>query len=944
MLRRPVTLAALLLGTATPMLAAGTLPGCSSDSTVAEAEPTPDPGPSASASSPPPPPPIDLDESLTVPRSCAYVCPNTECEEYTTPYACPALRPWATISHEATCPAWDGTYPAATMGQCKATEPSGEALKRPGPDPQVPGAQILPDGRFIAPTGKEWAFELSDVKAGMTSGLTAVPGTPYVLTVDIGNQDHAVKAVDTSKIGQSNPVTSVVQFTSNHWLNSGIAFVPPGRAYVATAFGVVQALTFDSSTGVLALDDDHSLALPPDDKKPYTVSGLAATPDGKYLVVSPVLQRALLVFDIDPASPTYKQLVGQTDLGGAETFGVYLDPHDPTGRYAYVSMWGNARVLEVDLANPADPVVAREFHTDSDPQGVVFLDARWMAVANDLGETVSLVDRIAGTVSPMPIQYEPGFRGIDAAGLAFDEVRSRLYVLLAGIDAIGAYDVDLETNPPALVPAGRLATGWWPSGIVVEPDGSLAVTNLRGRPIGAYNEQTDIGGGNGDYNMAGSIQQIPTPSAAELQAGDAAVSKSIAVGARPGYSTLDCPSGVMDFPVPATNTEGPSPTIEHIIFIVRENKTFDSLLGDLPGLEGDPGLTMKASTAEMDRIWTNFRDLARGFTTSDNFYNLAVKSTQGHQWTTYGRTTDFCERTWAADYRPAPLCGIAPVGRPDEGSLFQWLQDHDVRYTLLGEIVGSPSKLPTDYNPWDSRYPGGPFQNIEYNDLLKGCYFAGRARVSCDIGSFVYMTLPNDHTVGVKPGKPTPETMCGLNDEATGMVVDAIAHSPIWAKSLVIITEDDPQQGGDHVDYHRTPLVVVSPWVKRNYVSKTLIDVASLHKLFAHVLGLPYPNLTVKNAGLPLDMFTSTPDFSPYSFQHRQWPLACGEQATKAEQMLTSSWDFDNVDEQPGLGAQVMRWMRGKQLEELPPRLRAAVEARNARKAAGLPPIDEDGD
>jgi hypothetical protein len=186
--------------------------------------------------------------------------------------------------------------------------------------------------------------------------------------------------------------------------------------------------------------------------------------------------------------------------------------------------------------------------------------------------------------------------------------------------------------------------------------------------------------------------------------------------------------------------------------------------------------------------------------------------------------------------------------------------------------------------------------------------------------------------------------MCAINDEATGMVIDGLSHSPWWPSSLVIITEDDPQQGGDHVDYHRTPLVMVSPWVKRQYVSKTHIDIASLYKLFAHLLGQPYPSVQVARAGLPLDAFTSTPDYTPYDYQPHKWPIACGAAASHAEARLTRSWDFSVADAQEGLGEQVARWMRGSQLKELPAALEAQVKAREERKAAGLAPLVEDDD
>ena len=876
---------------------------------------------------------------LTAPHSCAYDCPNDSCAEQTTPYVCPALAPWASIPHLAACPSWDGTYPKPAAGKCTASAPTGAALVHTGTSATSPGVRVLPDGRAIQPAGVEWGFDETAQQGGETSAVTAVPGTSFVVTVDTGNDDHAVRVVDSSVIASgNNPVTGFVEFTAPSYLNDGVAALPSGRVYVATGYGVVQALDVDLKTGALTRNDAASLMLPMYMGNPWYASGVAASPDGKHLVVGSVFATIVFVFDIDPTSPTYQKQLGQVDVGDKEMFGAYFDPHDPTGTRAYVSIWGGYKVDEIDLTDPTMPKLARSFKTDKNPQGVSFLDARWMVVANDFGETLSLCDRTSGTVTSVPVDFEPGLRGLDVSGLAWDETNKRLYATLAGLDALSAYGVDLTASPPTLTPLGRVPTGWWPSGALAHADGSLTVINLRGHPIGPF---PVMDGGGGDVQMKGSIQQIPMPSAADLTAGDASVTAAVAVGAQAGYPTASCAD---DFPVPPTNTAGPSPQIKHVFFIVRENKTFDSLFGDVPGVDGDPTLMMKATGAEMDQVWKNARALARTFAVSDNFYSLAVKSTQGHHWTTYGRATDFCERTWSDDLRPVPLCGVSDVGRALEGSLFEWLQSNNVVYTILGEIVGQPMTLPATFDPIDIHYPGGPIQNITYNDIQKACYAAGRVRVACDLGSFVYMTLPNDHTIGVSPTNPTPDTMCAVNDEATGMFVDGLSHSAWWASSLVVLTEDDPQSGGDHVDYHRTPLVLISPWVKRAYVSKTHIDVASLHKIFAHVLGLPYPNVIVKNAGLPLDLFTSTPDYTPYTYTPHQIPLACGGAgASPAESMLTESWDFSEPDAQPGLGDQVMRWMRGKQLRELTPKLRAEIELRNARRARGEKPV-LDGD
>jgi hypothetical protein len=889
---------------------------------------------------------VDVDAYLTAPSSCAYQCPASECAEATTGYACPALGAWKAIPHLDACPAWDGTYPVAAPGACSATAPTGAALLRTGADPAQPGAVILPDGRAIRPAGGQWAFDEAAQVGGSTTAVLAVPGTSFVLALDSGNGDHAVRVVDTSLIGTQPPVTGFLRFAPPTYPlavgGAALTLAPPGRVYLATGYGQVQALALDPVTGALALDDAASIVLPPG-TLPFYASGVAASPDGRRLVVSSVTATQALVYDIDPTSPTYQKQLGAAELGEKEAFGVYIDPADAAGTRAYVPVWAGHKVVELDLTDPTQPKVSRSFATDRNPQGLAFLDARWMAVANDFGETISLVDRMTGSVSAVPVEVEAGLFGLDVSTLAWDAKNSRLWATLAGVDAVAAYTVDLTATPPALAPAGRLPTAWWPSGLVAHPDGGLTIINLRGHPIGPDLEQHDIGHGGGDAQMKGSIAHLAQPTAADLAAGEAQVGASLAVGAQAGYPAVQCPPGADDFPVPATNTAGPSKKIDHVFFIVRENKTFDALLGDLPGVDGDPTLTMKATTADMDQIWPNLRDLGLGFVLADNFYSLAVKSTQGHHWTTYGRATDFCERTWGDDLR-LPLCGVGKIGRPQEASLFEWLQNNGVKYDILGEVVGTPTVSPVGFNPVDVRYPGGPYQNIDYPDLEKACFTAGRLRVACDLRSFVYMTLPNDHTIGVSSTHPTPETMCALNDEATGMFVDALSHSPLWASSLVVLTEDDPQQGGDHVDYHRTPLVLISPWVKRAYVSPTHIDVASLHKLFAHVLGLPYQNLEVKNAGLPLDAFTATPDFTPYTYTSHQIPIACGTGATAAEEELTGSWDFRQLDAQPGLGDQVRRWMRGEQYVELPPRVRAEVEARKERRAKGLPAVVEEDD
>lgn len=889
------------------------------------------------------------------PPSCAYDCGAklAGCDENTVPYACPTLDEWTKIPHAPACGCWDQKPPVVTQGACTASAPVKDALKRTGADPDDPTAFLLPDGRRIHPAGHEWI--LQDLPGGMTSAVIDVPGSGFALTVDTGFGDHAVRALDVAKLGTGvDPVASIVKIQAPETLNSGIVFVPPGHVFVATANGLVQALTLDPATGVLARDDANSIALP--DPKTY-VAGLAVSPDGTKLVVSQVQDTKLLVYSCAVAALDYGKLLGTLDLGGDESFTVAFDPNDPSGASAYVSLWSGKRVLAVDLSNAASPVIKATYATDRNPEGIAFLSARFMAVASAFGEALAIVDRMSGEVTSVPVDVEPSkLHGGEPTLPVYDAASKRLYLVLAGVNAVAAYDVDLSGAKPKLTRLGWFGTAWWPSGVAVRADGSLVVTTLRGHGGGPIPEPFPFGDNDIGDRMRASVALVPAPTPAELTAGEDQAKKDLAVGDRPGAPAITCPPGTKsDFPVPATNTEGPSPKIDHVFFILRENKNFDAILGDLAGVEGEPKYTLRADTKDMDAIWRNFRKAARAFTVGDNYYTDAVFSTQGHVWATYGRTSDFNERTWAisgprsSSPRAVPGGGVIDVGRPTEGSLFDWLFANKVPFDIMGEIDGQPDLPPGTKAPLDIKYPGVG-QAITLNDLPKACYAAGRVRVTCDLGNFVYQTLPNDHTVGVSSSHPLPEVMCAVNDEATGMMLDAISHSPHWKSSLVVITEDDPSSGGEHVDCHRTPLVLVSPWVKRGYVSKTHVDIASIHKLYAHVFGIPYPNVAVADAMLPFDAFTSTPDFTPFDHEARTWPLACGSSAappgaggeagsasSSAEEELTSLWDFDEEDRQPGLGAQVWRSMRRRPLGVVTPAMRGTIERWKARAERAAP-------
>ncbi len=831
-------------------------------------------------------------------RSCAFQCSCTEPEK---PYACPGMRPWDAVAHAGACGAFDGTtYPTVVPGKCTATAPDLDAKKYAGADPDVPGRYHLGDGHFVQPAGHEQVVRGDGIRSAFLVDALLVPGTSYAVLVDAGVKDNAVYSIDLDALAADQPalVTSVA-FPRPEQVDYGMAFEAPDHVIVSGAGnGKLFFFTIDTQTGKLTRDEASDVDLGASVSGRSTgwySGGLAVTADpNKLLVAAATDDTTARVVDLAQKKWT------TIDVGPAqEFFGLFADPNDPNQNTYYLTTYDTRELLRLDLASGK---VSARMSTGKNPEGVAFLGTTHIAVANSDDDTIGVYDAVSGdVVQTLSVRPDPSYTGAQPGVLAYDASRQRLYATLSGINAIGVYAFDQSQGAP-LTPLGEIPTGWWPTVLRLRPDGSLFVANAKGRSTGPTSTDET------PEAMKGSVQLIPAPSDSELADMTKVVIASRSKTPAEGYPTVTCPQGAQyDFPVPLTNDAGPSTKIQHVVYVIRENKTFDDLFGDLPDLNGEPKDVM--SPGKMDEYWQNARALAQTFTNFDNYYIAAEQSLQGHVWTAYGRSTDWIERTWSTTWGRAvrlPRAGIEPkFGSPAEGSLFVWADRNQIPYQDMGEIVG------TGAQGFDTNYPGIVYSQT-VPDTEKACYLAARARATCDLSALSYVVLPNDHTVGDTPGSPTPELMIAVNDVATGMIVDAISHSPMWPTTLIVITEDDPQDGYDHVDGHRTPFFLASPWVKRGYVSHTDIGAGSIHKLFAHLFGKPYQSESVASAAIPYDAFTSTPDYTPYNFKPLVTPVSCNPSADKmgGSGGTTQHWDFTLPDNQPGLPQQVLDHMR----------------------------------
>jgi DNA-binding beta-propeller fold protein YncE len=827
------------------------------------------------------------------------------CPEPTAPWACPALAPWATLPHDTACGTFDGsTFPAASQGACSATAPTGSALQKTN----ASGSPVvLPDGRRLEPAGNEWVFD--DFPGGFPSGALLLPGSPWLAVVDTGYDTHSIRIVDSSLLRAGvggSPVASTARYDAPKALNWGVAYALHAKTlYVASGYeatdnpdSAIYAFVVDPYQGFLTADAARTIALP----SGTFPQGIAVSPDEKTLLVGQVSDSKVLVVSLDPAS--YGKVTGRVDVGADDVFEIRFDPYDPTGNTAYATLWLGAvnntdpstlRLAQLDVAGGKAHIIG----VGREPEGMEFLDAKTMVVAEGFADSLAIVDRpTAKVVGHVPL----GNTGAEPTSLVYDPPRSRLYATLASENAIQVFDVDTTATPPAIAPAGRIPTGWWPTAISVLPsDGTLFVVTGRGHGL-----QGVPNGADGASLMRGSVQAVPFLDGAALAAATAKSDGDNEVQAYDGYPTVQCGGAPYDFPVPETPASGPSKAIQHVVFIERENKTFDALFGDLPGVDGEPSYIL--SPQHQGSIWQNARSWANGFAHMDNYYAPAEQSIQGHYWDVFGRSSDVDERRWVVIWGRGEVSslespGVAEVSSPLEGSVFSDLQAGGVTIENDGE------DLALGY--FNTSWPGGTTGGT-IPDTHGACYLAARARVTCDLPQFTYVWLVNDHTFGLQAGSPNPSIMMSVNDEATGMILDGISHSPMWPSTLVVVVEDDPSTGLDHVDMHRSIALFASPWVKRGYVSHAHYDISSLHKLFADIFGKAYRNEEIANAALPLDMFTSTPDYSPFNYLPRTFSDASCNPLSGQEAIVASKWDFSHPDEQPGLGAQLREYFRSR--------------------------------
>lgn len=437
---------------------------------------------------------------------------------------------------------------------------------------------------------------------------------------------------------------------------------------------------------------------------------------------------------------------------------------------------------------------------------------------------------------------------------------------------------------------GTIPTAFYPTAVELAADGhTLVVTEAKGGGVGA--------GGDAKEQQKGTVTVI------DLDGLDlvATTAEAAAQFSSP-LTRFPWPCDAGDsFPVPEAY-DGGSP-IEHMVLIVKENKTFDCYFGDMGDeLEVDADPAYLEWTAE---IVPNQRQLARDFVISDNFFMESNESDYGHVILTTAHWTEYAERlAWEWDRNGGGVgWQVSGPAETKQGNFFSHVVDHDRTLTVYGEIVGLGAPTADGgqvFDHADLDYPGGPAVNYFVRDADKAAYVNSEI-ARAGLSNFTYISLPNDHTVSTGEGNPTPESMVADNDHAVGLIVEAISQdAELWEKTVIFILQDDPQGCGDHVDAHRGFLLAAGGYVKRGgYVSHVNASYFSVFATIERLLGIP-PFGRPDAAAAPVwDFFTSTADTSPWTSVDRipeevNPPDAIGG-------ILSLDLDFTSADRAPAM-------------------------------------------
>ena len=804
----------------------------------------------------------------------------------------------------------------------------------PGPVTRAPTADSvaavlrpqLPTGLRLDPAGEQ-----HDV-GSMPLGMALSPDGRHVAIVLSGWREQGLQIVDraTGRVTQTLPQPAAF---------IGIAFAPDGRSLWTSGGNQDMVYRYEWEGGAARLADSVILA-PKEPKRSGTryPAGLAFSPDGATLYVAENLGDAVAAIDV-----AMRTVIARVTTE-RYPYAVVVDAHGTV----YASAWGGSSVSVIERASAGGLREVERIRVARHPSAMVLTpDGSQLLVASGSTDQISVVNtatrlEVARLTDAPSVSGRPGpvpGEGSTPNAFALGAGGRRLFVAEADANAVAVFDLAAGASggPAGWTLAGRIPTGWYPAAVAVAGD-TLLVLNGKGR-------------GTAPNDATGPIPGLPLRARVGYTLGQT----SGTLGVVPGGATLD--AGALEaMSQRVARADGWAhprgargwPPITHVIYVIKENRTYDQLLGDVAMGDGDTSLVFFPRP-----VSPNHHALAERFGLYDRFFVNAEVSPDGHNWSTAAYANDYLEKTVPSNYSSRGRSydyegtnrGKRPpddddVVEPGSGYLWNLAQRAGITFRNYGEFV-----VPGDFDP-EGRSPAAyrtdkPFLKDNTNPDFPGFSLSVTDQRRADIwigelADFIrrgqmpaleIVRLPNDHTAGASAKLPTPRAFMADNDLALGRMIEALSRSPFWRSTAVFVLEDDAQNGADHVDSHRSPVFVISPY-SRPGVHHRFANTTDVLSTIEELLDLRSMS-QFDFYGRPLrEAFQETPDLRPYTALQPAVSLtelnpAHGEGALESARLDLSRED---VADERLFNRVLWRAVKGADVPEPPPRRLAVPE------------------
>jgi YVTN family beta-propeller protein len=739
---------------------------------------------------------------------------------------------------------------------------------------------LLPNGWRLTPAGK--VLPLGDLPLN----ISLSPSGKLAAITNNGESDQTIQLVD---VEREVILDSII--INKSWL--GLTFSDDGNYLYASGGNNNRIMKYLIKNNKLLVNDSIIVGNPWPVR--ISIAGIALDDAKNRLYAVTQEDNSLYVLDTKT-----KKIISRHPLG-SEGYTCLLSPDR---KILYATCWGCDKVILFDTG--AGKITGSVAVGDNPNDMCITRNGRFLFVANANDNSVSVIDtrqkKVIETLNAALYAGSPS--GSTTNGVALSSDEKSLYIANADNNCLAVFDV---STPGSSKSKGFIPTAWYPTCVRIVKN-KILISNGKGltshaNPFGPnpYRKGNQVlyQSAGAEKNIKeqyigglfrGCLEILKTPDAVQM----ASFSQTVYKNTPYNKNTELTSEGEPGNPVPM-KVGDPSP-IKHIFYIIKENRTYDQVLGDIPEGNGDTSLVLFG-----EKITPNQHAIVKEFVLLDNYYVNGEVSADGHDWTMGAYATDYLEKNWPTSYGGRggdyPGEGKIPTANNKDGFLWDDCERNGVSYRSYAEFVDdnvSPiaalkNHFCHTYTSWDL----GVRDTVRFRQWKHD--FDSLMSIDA-VPQFTSLRFGNDHTEGLSLNRPTPFSHVADNDLAVGMFIDYLSHSKIWANSLVIITEDDAQSGPDHVDAHRSTAYVAGGYVKKAFVDHTAYTTTSLLRTIELILGLP-PMTQYDAPAVPLwRCMNNTPDHPAFSARPAQIDLNLKNTAVSIWQKKSQKFDFSKED------------------------------------------------